>query len=193
MTLLLTPVRLNMQWLIPHLLKTRHTDSVFPVCIQNINAPAVAFPWLHPPYAGQQYLWFPAMVPSNVCRQDIKLLPLGRAWGWKLKLTSILICSSCPCVHVCCFGVAICLLMMQKRGVFRWLNWDFFFCLSGRENACEKTSYMFLRKELPVRLANTMREVTLLPDNLLSQPSVKLVQKWWVTYLTPPHPTPRRQ
>uniref|UniRef100_A0A3B1JL64 Protein-serine/threonine kinase n=1 Tax=Astyanax mexicanus TaxID=7994 RepID=A0A3B1JL64_ASTMX len=49
----------------------------------------------------------------------------------------------------------------------------------GRENACEKTSYMFLRKELPVRLANTMREVTLLPGNLLSQPSVQLVQSWY--------------
>uniref|UniRef100_A0AAQ5XCX8 Protein-serine/threonine kinase n=1 Tax=Amphiprion ocellaris TaxID=80972 RepID=A0AAQ5XCX8_AMPOC len=47
----------------------------------------------------------------------------------------------------------------------------------GRDNACEKTSYMFLRKELPVRLANTMREVNLLPDKLLSQPSVRLVQK----------------
>lgn len=51
---------------------------------------------------------------------------------------------------------------------------------AGRDNACEKTSYMFLRKELPVRLANTMREVNILPDKLLSQPSVKLVQKWWV-------------
>ncbi|XP_688551.2 pyruvate dehydrogenase (acetyl-transferring) kinase isozyme 3, mitochondrial isoform X2 [Danio rerio] len=50
----------------------------------------------------------------------------------------------------------------------------------GRDNACEKTSYMFLRKELPVRLANTMREVNLLPDRLLSQPSVKLVQKWYL-------------
>ncbi|CAF97994.1 unnamed protein product [Tetraodon nigroviridis] len=48
----------------------------------------------------------------------------------------------------------------------------------GRENACEKTSYMFLRKELPVRLANTMKEVNLLPDKLLGQPSVRLVQKW---------------
>ncbi|XP_043848758.1 pyruvate dehydrogenase kinase, isozyme 3 isoform X3 [Dromiciops gliroides] len=46
----------------------------------------------------------------------------------------------------------------------------------GRDNACEKTSYMFLRKELPVRLANTMREVNLLPDNLLNRPSVGLVQ-----------------
>ncbi|XP_045146678.1 pyruvate dehydrogenase kinase, isozyme 3 [Echinops telfairi] len=50
----------------------------------------------------------------------------------------------------------------------------------GRDNACEKTSYMFLRKELPVRLANTMREVNLLPDNLLSRPSVKLVQSWYM-------------
>ncbi|ETE64021.1 [Pyruvate dehydrogenase [lipoamide]] kinase isozyme 3, mitochondrial [Ophiophagus hannah] len=48
----------------------------------------------------------------------------------------------------------------------------------GRDNACEKTSYMFLRKELPVRLANTMREVNLLPENLLNRPSVKLVQKY---------------
>uniref|UniRef100_A0A671K601 Protein-serine/threonine kinase n=2 Tax=Sinocyclocheilus anshuiensis TaxID=1608454 RepID=A0A671K601_9TELE len=49
----------------------------------------------------------------------------------------------------------------------------------GEENACEKTSYMFLRKELAVRLANTMREVTLLPANLQSQPSVKLVESWY--------------
>nr|XP_033804326.1 pyruvate dehydrogenase kinase, isozyme 3 [Geotrypetes seraphini] len=50
----------------------------------------------------------------------------------------------------------------------------------GRDNACEKTSYLFLRKELPVRLANTMREVNLLPDNLLQRPSVKLVQSWYM-------------
>ncbi|XP_051733004.1 pyruvate dehydrogenase kinase, isozyme 3b [Ctenopharyngodon idella] len=49
----------------------------------------------------------------------------------------------------------------------------------GRENACEKTSFMFLRKELAVRLANTMREVNLLPVNLQSQPSVKLVESWY--------------
>ncbi|XP_073680964.1 pyruvate dehydrogenase kinase, isozyme 3b [Garra rufa] len=49
----------------------------------------------------------------------------------------------------------------------------------GRENACEKTSYMFLRKELAVRLANTMREVNLLPTSLLSQPSVKVVKSWY--------------
>uniref|UniRef100_A0A669CLG4 Protein-serine/threonine kinase n=1 Tax=Oreochromis niloticus TaxID=8128 RepID=A0A669CLG4_ORENI len=53
----------------------------------------------------------------------------------------------------------------------------------GRDNACEKTSFMFLRKELPVRLANTMREVNLLPDKLLSQPSVKLVQKCFLELL----------
>lgn len=50
----------------------------------------------------------------------------------------------------------------------------------GRDNACEKTSYMFLRKELPVRLANAMREVNLLPENLLNRPSVGLVQSWYM-------------
>ncbi|KAF3835994.1 hypothetical protein F7725_028552 [Dissostichus mawsoni] len=48
----------------------------------------------------------------------------------------------------------------------------------GRDNACEKTSYMFLRKELPVRLANTMRETNLLPDPLLGMPSVRLLLEY---------------
>uniref|UniRef100_A0A667HWH2 Protein-serine/threonine kinase n=1 Tax=Lynx canadensis TaxID=61383 RepID=A0A667HWH2_LYNCA len=46
----------------------------------------------------------------------------------------------------------------------------------GSMNACEKTSFMFLRQELPVRLANIMKEISLLPDNLLRTPSVQLVQ-----------------
>ncbi|XP_061698201.1 pyruvate dehydrogenase (acetyl-transferring) kinase isozyme 1, mitochondrial isoform X2 [Syngnathoides biaculeatus] len=46
----------------------------------------------------------------------------------------------------------------------------------GSENACEKTSFTFLRQELPVRLANIMKEINLLPDNLLRTPSVRLVQ-----------------
>ncbi|XP_018416640.1 PREDICTED: pyruvate dehydrogenase kinase, isozyme 3 [Nanorana parkeri] len=50
----------------------------------------------------------------------------------------------------------------------------------GRNNACEKTSYLFLRKELPVRLANTLKEVNLLPDSLLQRPSVKLVRSWYM-------------
>ncbi|CAI9571027.1 unnamed protein product, partial [Staurois parvus] len=51
---------------------------------------------------------------------------------------------------------------------------------SGRNNACEKTSYLFLRKELPVRLANTLKEVNLLPESLLQRPSVKLVRSWYM-------------
>uniref|UniRef100_A0A1A8F2Q7 Protein-serine/threonine kinase n=1 Tax=Nothobranchius korthausae TaxID=1143690 RepID=A0A1A8F2Q7_9TELE len=50
----------------------------------------------------------------------------------------------------------------------------------GSENACEKTSFAFLRQELPVRLANIMKEINLLPDNLLRTPSVGLVQSWYM-------------
>ncbi|XP_034283353.1 pyruvate dehydrogenase (acetyl-transferring) kinase isozyme 1, mitochondrial [Pantherophis guttatus] len=53
----------------------------------------------------------------------------------------------------------------------------------GSDNACEKTSFMFLRQELPVRLANIMKEISLLPDNLLKTPSVQLVQSWYVQSL----------
>lgn len=48
----------------------------------------------------------------------------------------------------------------------------------GRK-ACERTSFIFLRKELPVRLANIMKEIQLLPENLLRMPSVALVQSWY--------------
>jgi len=54
------------------------------------------------------------------------------------------------------------------------------FFSSGSENACEKTSFTFLRQELPVRLANILKEIDLLPDNLLRTPSVHLVQSWSV-------------
>ncbi|XP_053483006.1 pyruvate dehydrogenase (acetyl-transferring) kinase isozyme 1, mitochondrial [Ictalurus furcatus] len=53
----------------------------------------------------------------------------------------------------------------------------------GSENACEKTSFLFLREELPVRLANIMKEINLLPDNLLRTPSVGLVQSWYIQSL----------
>lgn len=49
---------------------------------------------------------------------------------------------------------------------------------SGSINACEKTSFVFLRQELPVRLSNIMKEINLLPDKLLSTPSVQIVQSW---------------
>uniref|UniRef100_A0A673Y907 Protein-serine/threonine kinase n=1 Tax=Salmo trutta TaxID=8032 RepID=A0A673Y907_SALTR len=51
------------------------------------------------------------------------------------------------------------------------------------ENACERTSFTFLRQELPVRLANIMKEIKLLPDHLLKTPSVRLVQSWYMQSL----------
>uniref|UniRef100_A0A0K8TM15 Protein-serine/threonine kinase n=1 Tax=Tabanus bromius TaxID=304241 RepID=A0A0K8TM15_TABBR len=46
--------------------------------------------------------------------------------------------------------------------------------------ACEAKSFIFLRKELPVRLANIMKEIALLPDNLLRTSSVAQVSSWYV-------------
>uniref|UniRef100_H2ZZH4 Protein-serine/threonine kinase n=1 Tax=Latimeria chalumnae TaxID=7897 RepID=H2ZZH4_LATCH len=53
----------------------------------------------------------------------------------------------------------------------------------GSSNGCEKTSFVFLRQELPVRLANIMKEINILPDKLLSTPSVQLVQSWYAQSL----------
>ncbi|XP_060945776.1 pyruvate dehydrogenase (acetyl-transferring) kinase isozyme 2, mitochondrial-like [Limanda limanda] len=49
----------------------------------------------------------------------------------------------------------------------------------GSTNACERTSFVFLRQELPVRLSNIMKEINLLPNRLLATPSVQLVQTWY--------------
>ncbi|XP_074748478.1 pyruvate dehydrogenase kinase, isozyme 2 isoform X3 [Strix uralensis] len=53
----------------------------------------------------------------------------------------------------------------------------------GSSNACEKTSFAFLRQELPVRLSNIMKEINLLPDRVLRTPSVQLVQSWFTDAL----------
>ncbi|XP_058798351.1 pyruvate dehydrogenase (acetyl-transferring) kinase, mitochondrial isoform X2 [Phymastichus coffea] len=48
-------------------------------------------------------------------------------------------------------------------------------------SACERKSFIFLRKELPVRLANIMKEIHLLPDHLLRMPSVGIVNNLYIT------------
>lgn len=53
----------------------------------------------------------------------------------------------------------------------------------GSTNPCERTSFVFLRQELPVRLSNIMKELNLLPDRLLATPSIQLVQNWYIQSL----------
>lgn len=53
----------------------------------------------------------------------------------------------------------------------------------GSTNACEKTSFAFLRQELPVRLCNSLKEINLLPDPLIMTPSVQLVHSWFAQSL----------
>ena len=43
-------------------------------------------------------------------------------------------------------------------------------------SATEEESFGFLKKELPVRLSNIMKEINLLPGNLLEMPSVLILQ-----------------
>lgn len=49
----------------------------------------------------------------------------------------------------------------------------------GAKNASASKSLVFLSKELPVRLANIMKELYLLPDQLLCTPSVREVEEWY--------------
>ncbi|XP_070547106.1 pyruvate dehydrogenase (acetyl-transferring) kinase isozyme 2, mitochondrial-like [Ptychodera flava] len=53
----------------------------------------------------------------------------------------------------------------------------------GKRDGSVKKSFVFLRQELPVRIANIMKEINLLPDSLLKMPSVKLVQSWYLQSL----------
>ncbi|MFH4977727.1 hypothetical protein AB6A40_004436 [Gnathostoma spinigerum] len=48
----------------------------------------------------------------------------------------------------------------------------------GRHGTAQ-TSYLFLKKEMLVRLANIMQEISLLPRNLPNMPSVKVVSGWY--------------
>ncbi|KAL6103561.1 pdk2 [Pungitius sinensis] len=53
----------------------------------------------------------------------------------------------------------------------------------GSTNACERTSFAFLRQELPVRLANIVKEISVLPQRLLATPSVQLLHSWYIQSL----------
>lgn len=44
------------------------------------------------------------------------------------------------------------------------------------QDATEEESFTFLRKEIPVRFSNIMKEINLLPGNLLQMPSILVLQ-----------------
>jgi len=48
------------------------------------------------------------------------------------------------------------------------------------KNASSETSYLFMRKEIPVRLANIMKELELLPEPLQQQSSCCMIQDFYV-------------
>eukprot|EP00914_Ancora_sagittata_P000094 GHVO01000497.1.p1 GENE.GHVO01000497.1~~GHVO01000497.1.p1 ORF type:complete len:452 (+),score=51.26 GHVO01000497.1:151-1506(+) len=50
----------------------------------------------------------------------------------------------------------------------------------GSVNADSQKSFLFLRKEIPVRLANILKEIHHLPEQLLYMPSVQLVEGWYL-------------
>lgn len=60
-------------------------------------------------------------------------------------------------------------------------NCDYIMYIFSGLSACERKSFIFLRKELPVRLANIMKEIHLLPENLLKMPSVGIVNNLYAT------------
>jgi len=59
------------------------------------------------------------------------------------------------------------------------LSLDAMMQFGAQEQACAKKSFLFLRKELPVRLANIMKELSLLPDDLRRTSSVQLLDNWY--------------
>ena len=44
------------------------------------------------------------------------------------------------------------------------------------KTASEPESFDFMRREIPIRMANIMKEINLLPSNLLGMPSLMLIQ-----------------
>ena len=62
------------------------------------------------------------------------------------------------------------------------LIYIYFFESIAREGDA-KQSYLFLRNELPVRIASMMKEMGHLPPRLLDMPSVKTVNGWYGTSL----------
>jgi len=60
--------------------------------------------------------------------------------------------------------------------------------VEGKRNSDSRQSFAFLRKEIPVRLANIMNEINLQPSVLRQMPSVQQVAGWYVCLLANVNP-----
>ena len=61
---------------------------------------------------------------------------------------------------------------------FSSIGIKWFIVVEGKRNADSRQSFAFLRKEIPVRLANIMNEISLQPSVLRQMPSVQQVAGW---------------
>ena len=73
--------------------------------------------------------------------------------------------------------VTINLSLVQLDSTFNSKMYTCCFAISGK-TAKPVESFQFGRHELPVRLAHIIREIDLLPKNLLKMPSVEVVRSW---------------
>ncbi|KAB0366100.1 hypothetical protein FD754_010256 [Muntiacus muntjak] len=111
---------------------------------------------------------------------DVPPCPGARAWllgrtsagGWRAGFASRFGRPGPPGAAFRAKGSFCALLAVPARCKKQFLDF-------GSVLACEKTSLLFLRQEVPVRLANTKKELSLLPDHLLWTPSVQLLQSWF--------------
>ncbi|VDP32614.1 unnamed protein product [Soboliphyme baturini] len=70
--------------------------------------------------------------------------------------------------------------MIEKYGIYRPCSLSLQQLVDFARTGDQKESFLFMKKELLVRLANTMKEIELLPEPLLNTLSLKIVNGWFI-------------